>query len=334
MQNPSSATLTYDTFTQLTPAGSGVLIVGNTSSATLRGDVFADGAPECDPAGGAQFISAGANLSDDSTCGLTAPGDVQNADAKLGSLADNGGPVQTVAPLSGSPLVNGAGPCGGGDPTVDARGVSRPQGSGCDIGALEERVPVLAGVPVVSGSGVVGSTLSCKAPSLSVGEGEPTFSYVWRRDGVPIVSATSATYASAAVDIGHSIACTVTVTNAAGAAAATSGAITIGTPAASGGGGGTGGTGGTGAGSGAPASLAVSGTLFGHVRGHRGLVKLGRISGRIVPGRASIVNVTLNRAGIKALGRRKELKVRLSGATVQISGGAAGRLVARLRLSP
>jgi len=341
MQNPSTATLTYDTFTHLTPAGNGVLVVGSSSSATLRGDVFADGAPECNPAGTAQFISAGANLSDDATCGLTASGDVQNADARLGSLADNGGPVQTVAPLIGSPLVNGAGPCGGGDPTVDARGVSRPQGSGCDIGALEERVPVLAGVPAVSGSAVVGSTLSCAAPPLTVAEGQPTLSYTWRRDGSPIASSASDTYASVAADIGHSIACTVTATNAAGATAATSTAITVDAPAAggssgagtTGGTGGTGGTRGTGAGPGAPASLAVSGILFGHVRGHHGLVRFGRISGRIVPGTTSVVSVKLNRAGVKALGHRTKLRLRLSGLTAQVSGGGASRLVANLRLS-
>ncbi len=61
-------------------------------------------------------------------------------DALLGSLADNGGPTQTIALLSGSTAINA------GDDTVcnaspvnglDQRGYVRPSGSHCDIGAFE-----------------------------------------------------------------------------------------------------------------------------------------------------------------------------------------------------
>jgi hypothetical protein len=50
-------------------------------------------------------------------------------------LADNGGPTETVALVAGSPALNGfsSPDC----PAVDQRGVSRPQGSGCDAGAFE-----------------------------------------------------------------------------------------------------------------------------------------------------------------------------------------------------
>lgn len=63
------------------------------------------------------------------------------ADPLLGPLADNGGPTETRALLAGSPAINAgnAAAC----PATDQRGVGRPQGSGCDIGAYE-RVPVLA----------------------------------------------------------------------------------------------------------------------------------------------------------------------------------------------
>lgn len=57
------------------------------------------------------------------------------ADPLLGPLADNGGPQQTMALGAGSPAINAGNPttC----PATDQRSVSRPQGSGCDIGAYE-----------------------------------------------------------------------------------------------------------------------------------------------------------------------------------------------------
>lgn len=55
--------------------------------------------------------------------------------AKLGSLRDNGGPTLTHALLAGSPAIDA------GDPATceaaDQRGVSRPQGAVCDMGAFE-----------------------------------------------------------------------------------------------------------------------------------------------------------------------------------------------------
>jgi Tol biopolymer transport system component len=62
------------------------------------------------------------------------------ADFGLSALADNGGPTQTMALLSGSSLIDA------GDDTIcanspvnnlDQRGVTRPQGSHCDIGSYE-----------------------------------------------------------------------------------------------------------------------------------------------------------------------------------------------------
>lgn len=50
------------------------------------------------------------------------------------ALANNGGPTLTHALVTGSPAFNAAGVCG---LATDQRGVSRPQGIACDIGALE-----------------------------------------------------------------------------------------------------------------------------------------------------------------------------------------------------
>lgn len=87
--------------------------------------------------------SQGYNFSDDDSCRFDGVDDGQGSgDPQLGELADNGGPTQTRMPKPGSPLIDAnRTPCS--NPlTTDQRGVSRPQGSGCDIGAVEREAPV------------------------------------------------------------------------------------------------------------------------------------------------------------------------------------------------
>ena len=52
--------------------------------------------------------------------------------AGIGPLSANGGPTLTVPLLPGSPAIDHASGC----PPTDQRGVSRPQGAGCDSGAF------------------------------------------------------------------------------------------------------------------------------------------------------------------------------------------------------
>lgn len=110
------------------------------------------------PQGGANCSNAGTttsngyNFSDDASCGFTAATDRQTAgDPGLGALGANGGPTQTRLPVTGSPLIGGIpdASCqadGAAGVSTDQRGVTRPQPSGCDIGAVEVEAPV---VPVV-----------------------------------------------------------------------------------------------------------------------------------------------------------------------------------------
>lgn len=86
---------------------------------------------------------AGYNLDDDGSCGLSATNHSQS-DVKpyLGPLQDNGGPTESLAPALGSPVLNQVptGATGNGQslcPGTDQRGVARPQGPACDIGAVE-----------------------------------------------------------------------------------------------------------------------------------------------------------------------------------------------------
>ncbi len=82
------------------------------------------------------ITSAGHNLDSDDTCGLSAPGDLPGTDPMLGSLQNNGGPTETHLPLTGSPVIDAGSPdCP--PSATDQRGIARPQGAACDIGAVE-----------------------------------------------------------------------------------------------------------------------------------------------------------------------------------------------------
>ncbi len=86
-------------------------------------------------AGVPELISGGHNIASDGTCNLTSVGDLPNTDPMIGGLADNGGPTWTHALLADSPAIDA-----GDDavcPDTDQRGVARPQGAHCDIGAYE-----------------------------------------------------------------------------------------------------------------------------------------------------------------------------------------------------
>ncbi|MGH2891287.1 MAG: choice-of-anchor Q domain-containing protein, partial [Solirubrobacteraceae bacterium] len=80
---------------------------------------------------------------------------LSSADPMLGLLQDNGGPTETMALLPGSPALDAVPATGTVCKTSDQRGVSRPQGAACDIGAYEHAPPgVSPGDPTaVSASG-------------------------------------------------------------------------------------------------------------------------------------------------------------------------------------
>ena len=79
---------------------------GGTTTTTLAGDIIATpaGAPAGGECAGGDFTDAGYNVDDDGSCGLsdTSDSDDSTIDGYLGSLADNGGPSETIALLPGS----------------------------------------------------------------------------------------------------------------------------------------------------------------------------------------------------------------------------------------
>jgi hypothetical protein len=96
---------------------------------------------------GSGFLeSQGYNAESANECKLGGTGDLIKATLDLGPLQSNGGPTPTIALGSGSQAIDAGDPAGctdaeGNPLTVDQRGVSRPQGSRCDIGAFEVEVP-------------------------------------------------------------------------------------------------------------------------------------------------------------------------------------------------
>ena len=79
-------------------------------------------------------VSGGYNLVQDDSCNPSAS-DLINGNALIGPLADNGGPTFTRALSPGSPAIDAANDAS--CPATDQRGVARPQGAHCDIGAYE-----------------------------------------------------------------------------------------------------------------------------------------------------------------------------------------------------
>jgi CSLREA domain-containing protein len=101
----------------------------------------------------APVTSLGHNLSDTSDCAFSRSTD-RTAAPLLGPLTDNGGPTDTEALLPGSPARDAGANC----PATDQRGVSRPRGAACDIGAYEV-APPLATTAAPGGVTFGGATL-------------------------------------------------------------------------------------------------------------------------------------------------------------------------------
>lgn len=134
----SSATLTNVTISRNRASGDGGGIA-NAGTAAVRGTILASNtaanAPSnCDLL--TPLSSNGYNLDNDGTCGLNGIGDQTGVNPKLGPLANNGGPTETMALGVGSPAIDAVQACP--PPKTDQRNVKRQ--SPCDIGAYE-RVP-------------------------------------------------------------------------------------------------------------------------------------------------------------------------------------------------
>jgi hypothetical protein len=133
-------------FTHCTVSGNAAADTGGIAttvpgSTTLRATIVSGNTGAgCAAPGSTIFASSGDNLSSDGTCVLTNAtlNDRNNTDPAFdGGLQDNGGPTQTFALQITSPAVNGVTHTTCPPPATDQRGVVRPVGVRCDIGAFE-----------------------------------------------------------------------------------------------------------------------------------------------------------------------------------------------------
>jgi CSLREA domain-containing protein len=104
---------------------------------TFANSILAGNSPASCAATGT--ISSNHTLVQDNSCALTGTGDIQGVNPGLGALANNGGPTDTRAIGPTSLAINRGAQC----QTTDQRGVARPQGGACDIGAFEYVAPRL-----------------------------------------------------------------------------------------------------------------------------------------------------------------------------------------------
>ncbi len=146
--------------------GSGQRIM---SGSLLAGGTANNGA-NCFVASGALTVPA-KNISTGDCTGATtaAAGTLQ-----LGSLANNGGPTDTIRPVLGSAAINGAASCG--TRTADQRGGPLPAGPACDLGAVEvgadRRITLQASktAPAAGDDVTVIATITNDGPDDTAGE--------------------------------------------------------------------------------------------------------------------------------------------------------------------
>lgn len=112
-------------------------VMGLEPSFTVRNTIVAGnsvGGAEAD-CGAISLATSDHNLSGDASCMFADAGSKQSTNPQLGALQNNDGQTDTMALLAGSPAIDAG--TNEGCPATDQRGVMRPQGSACDIGAFE-----------------------------------------------------------------------------------------------------------------------------------------------------------------------------------------------------
>ena len=172
----SSPTLTNATFSANSAAVTAGAIYNDTGAApSIRDSIFWN-----DGSGEMWNVSPGSTIADSDVAGgcpggSTCSGTLLNADPKLGPLQQNGGFAPTMALGAGSAALDA-----GNNATCvlsDERGVSRPQGEFCDMGAYEVRALTFKSIGAYDGQVLesakgskVGGVINSTAATFRVGD--------------------------------------------------------------------------------------------------------------------------------------------------------------------
>ena len=176
-------------------AGGGIEVEGGTvdlaASIVAQNVAKRAGAESESNCAGSTIISSGYNLENTpeggevESCGFTSSGDISNVNPRFSSKApqDNGGNTDTLAPEPSSPAVNAIPPeLGQFCLPIDQRGVRRPQGPRCDIGAVElEQTPTSEpppGPPIVANVHVVSLTATTATLGFTINPNGSDTTYV------------------------------------------------------------------------------------------------------------------------------------------------------------
>ena len=144
---PQSTLYSYSTMTlNFTTVSGNTLATAKSAASTKDGDISvtnsvfwnnSDGSDYLDVASGGQLSVSHSLFSSTSSVEPPVSGDslIFGEDPLLGSLADNGGPTQTMMPAADSPVIGAANPVGA--PATDQRGFSRTTNGLADMGAVQ-----------------------------------------------------------------------------------------------------------------------------------------------------------------------------------------------------
>ena len=237
VENFGHTTITRSTLDANTsPYGADILNYSGytlTISQSIVGDGL--GGANCDAS--APISDGGYNIDTGSSCGFSTSNDsLPNTAPDLDALASNGGPTQTMALAAGSPALDVIPPsvtgCSGG---TDQRGIARPQGSGCDVGAYELVVTSTDTQPPTVPTGLTATTVTSNSVGLSWSAStDPdgiVVGYTVYRNGVAVGSTGGATtYTDLGVYPGTTYQYTVDAVDGGGNHSAQSTALPVTTP--------------------------------------------------------------------------------------------------------
>jgi hypothetical protein len=153
-----TANLSFVTIASNSARFGGGISVSNVGTVNIKNSIVGNNTASTEPNCSGGVTATGANFATDGSCraGFSTVPSTGPGGLNLGPLANNGGPTQTHALQAGSAAIDAvpSGQCSdvNGNPVIqDQRGVPRPQGSRCDVGAYEAAAASTQGVTLEGG---------------------------------------------------------------------------------------------------------------------------------------------------------------------------------------